>query len=79
MQDLIVALIVAVATLYALWRLAPAGWRRGAARGLANVATRNGASADTARKIEQRVGTTGGCGSCDDCKGCAKGVGTQQP
>ena len=71
MQELIVTLIVTGAPLYAVWRLAPAGWRRGAARGLAGLAARGGASTDTTQKIEQRVGTTSGCGSCDRCQGCA--------
>lgn len=79
MQDLIVALLVGSATLYAVWRLAPAVLRRQAARRLAGLATRSGASAGTARRIEQRVATASGCGSCDRCKGCASGTRSPAP
>ncbi len=56
MQQLVVALIVAAAALYALWHFMPARWRQG-------LVARLG--------LNPRVGQTGGCHDCDDCGACA--------
>jgi len=60
MQNLIVALIVAVAVAYALLRVMPAPVKRKLARML-------GASEQQA----QQLGDAGACGSCSSCKACA--------
>lgn len=60
MQELIVALIVAVAVAYALLRIAPASFKRKLARMF-------GASEQRA----QQLGDAGSCGSCSSCKACA--------
>ncbi len=76
-QDLVTCLIVLAAAAYAAWKLAPATWRRGAARQSGKLARVAGADAATARRIEIRAvsaaDAAGGCGSCGPCKGCAVG------
>ena len=60
MQNLIVALIVAAAFGYALWRFMPASLKQKLLRQL-------GASEQQA----QKAGSAGACGSCSSCKACA--------
>lgn len=60
MQELIVALIVAVAVAYALMRIVPASLKRKLARMM-------GAS----EKRAQQISAAGACGSCSSCKACA--------
>lgn len=74
LQQVIVGLIVGLAALYALWRFMPAAWRRSAAAGLASGTHRAGlVDADSARKLQARLGQASGCGACDSCGGCASG------
>jgi hypothetical protein len=60
MQNLIVALIVAAAVTYAIWRFTPGAVKLKLARLL-------GASEAQAQKL----GNAGACGSCSSCKACA--------
>lgn len=60
MQELIVALIVAAAIAYALWRIAPAAFKQTLARKLG-----------VSEKRAQQIGNAGACGSCSSCKACA--------
>ena len=72
MQNLIVALIVGFAALYAAWRWMPNAWRRGAASKLAAGTHKVGlVDAAAADKLAASLGKTSGCGACDDCNGCA--------
>ena len=71
MQLLIVAAIVAVALVYAVWKLMPAALRRALAPRAAALAQRLGASDANARRVEAKLTTGGACGSCDTCKACA--------
>lgn len=72
-QQLIVGLIVALAALYAVWRWMPAGWRRSAARSLADGSQRAGL-VDPARAdaLAASLAKASGCGSCDSCGTCGK-------
>lgn len=56
-ETLLVALIVAAAALYAMWRVLPRTLKQ---RVLACLGW------------SQRLADTGGCGSCSSCKGCAR-------
>lgn len=71
-QQLIVALIVAAAAIYAVWRWMPAGWRRGAAHKLA-AGTHRAGLVDKARadELAASLSRTSGCGACDSCGSCA--------
>lgn len=63
LQTAVVALLVPACTLYAAWKLAPAAWRRGAARGLLRLPL----PAPLARRLQAaaRAGSTCGCDGCD--------------
>lgn len=70
-QQIIVALIVALAALYAVWRWMPAGWRRAVAAGLAAGTQRAGlVDAERAKGLAASLGKSSGCGSCDSCGSC---------
>jgi dihydroxyacid dehydratase/phosphogluconate dehydratase len=71
-QQIIVALIVALAAFYALWRWMPAGWRRAAAGKLATGSQRAGlVDAEQAQRLAQTLSKSSGCGACDSCGSCA--------
>jgi len=76
LQNLVVLLIVAAAAGYSAWKLAPAHWRRGAAKQSGQIARAAGVGETLARRIEIRVvaaADASGCGNCGPCKGCAVG------
>ena len=77
MQAFIVALIVLAATIYSVWKLAPAALRNALAARSGSIAHATGASETLARRIEikavEAAANAGGCGSCGPCKGCAVG------
>ena len=72
-QNIVVALIVAFAALYATWRWMPAGWRRSAAQKLASGTQRAGL-VDQARadQLAASLAKSSGCGACDTCGACGK-------
>ncbi len=55
MQQLVVALIVLVAALYAVWHFLPARWRQ-------RLVMRAG--------LNPRIGQAGSCDDCDECGAC---------
>jgi hypothetical protein len=71
MQELVVAIIVAGAVLYALLRLLPAGLRQRLAQQVGKLGHMLGLSAERADALTQRLEQGGGCGTCKSCKGCA--------
>jgi uncharacterized protein DUF6587 len=70
-QDLVVALIVVAAALYAIWILMPAGVRRTGAAALASLARRCGLGEQESRRLQTKLATHSSCGACESCKGCA--------
>lgn len=70
-QELIVALIVAVAAVYALWYWMPRGLRQRLAVRLAGGSQRLGLPAAGAQRLADAVGTAGGCGACDSRSTCS--------
>lgn len=64
LQAAVVALLVPTCTLYAAWKLAPAAWRRAAARGLLRLPL----PAPLARALQGAARGGGACG-CDGCGG----------
>jgi hypothetical protein len=71
-QQIIVALIVALAAFYAVWRWMPAGWRRAAAGRLASGSQRAGlVDAERAQRLADSLSKSSGCGACDSCGSCA--------
>lgn len=71
-QQIIVALIVALAAVYAVWRWMPANWRRAAAAKVAAGSHRAGlVDADRAQQLAASLGKTSGCGSCETCGSCS--------
>jgi len=71
-QQIIVALIVALAAVYAVWRWMPAKWRRAAAAKVAAGSHRAGlVDADRAQQLAASLGKTSGCGSCETCGSCS--------
>ena len=79
-QNIVVALIVALAACYATWRWMPAGWRRTAAKKLASVTQRAGL-VDQARadRLAASLAKNSGCGACDTCGACGKADAKQPP
>jgi hypothetical protein len=71
-QQIIVALIVALAAVYAAWRWMPGRWRRALAVKIAAGSQRAGlVDAQRARQLAAALGKTSGCGSCDSCGACS--------
>ena len=71
LQQIAVGVIVALAALYATWKLLPRGLRARLAQAVARRARRGGwldpaEEASLARRL-----AAGGCGSCDSCGTCA--------
>jgi hypothetical protein len=71
-QQIIVALIVALAALYAVWHWMPNAWRRVLAAKVALGSQRAGlVGEERARQLAASLGKASGCGSCDDCGACS--------
>jgi hypothetical protein len=66
MQNLLVAVIVLACTVYAVWALLPAGWRRALARRLATAPW----PAPIKRRLQQASQAGNACG----CNGCDRGA-----
>jgi|GEM_PF-860743 len=74
-QNIIVALIVGLAALYAVWRWMPASWRRSAAGHVASGTQRAGlVNEERAQQLAATLAKTSGCGSCDSCGSCGSGA-----
>ena len=71
MQGLVVAMIVAFATVYASIKFMPAAYRRALAARAASLVARWGMSKINARRVEAKLASGGACGSCETCKACA--------
>ncbi len=71
LQGLLVAMIVSIASSYALLKFIPGAWRRRVAAGASRLAVRWGLSDADARRVEAKLASGGACGSCDSCKACA--------
>jgi hypothetical protein len=71
-QHIAVALIVALAAVYAVWRWMPGPWRRALADKIAAGARRAGLiDARRARHLAASLAKTSGCGACGSCGGCS--------
>jgi hypothetical protein len=71
-QQIVVALIVALAAIYAVWRWMPGNWRRAAAAKVAAGSHRAGlVDAERAQQLAASLGKTSGCGSCESCGSCS--------
>ncbi|MGJ7507962.1 DUF6587 family protein [Variovorax sp. GT1P44] len=78
-QQIVVALIVVLAAVYAVWRWMPGNWRRAAAARLAAGSQRAGlVDAERAQQLAASLGKTSGCGSCDTCGSCSTGAGSRK-
>ncbi len=75
MQAVVVAMIVALATIYASITFMPGAWRRTLAARAATLVARWGVSEANARRVEAKLASGGACGSCETCKACATPVG----
>ncbi len=71
MQNLLVALIVLACTVYAVWALLPAGWRRSLAARLAAAPW----PAPIQRRLQQAAQRGNACG----CNGCDRGAPSAKP
>lgn len=79
-QDLIVAVIVAAALLYALWYWMPKAWRHRVAHRLAAGSRRAGlVDADRAERLASALAKDTGCGACQQCGPAAPPCGTGGP
>ena len=64
MQQTVVAIIVLLAALYAVWRWLPAQLKRRAAHGIASSSERLGVTdAEGAQKLQQALQAPSGCGA----------------
>lgn len=70
MQEVAVFVIVALAALYAAWKVMPGAWRARLAQPVLGWARRRGWLSDPAAAVLARRLNAGLCGSCDDCGGC---------
>lgn len=72
MQNLVVALIVVAAVLFAAWRFVPAAVREPLLLRMAGAA-RAARLPRVAQRLDRAVRVSGGCGSgCGSCGGCPK-------
>ena len=71
MQGVVVAMIVALATVYASIKFMPGAWRRSLAARAASLVARWGVSEANSRRVEAKLASGGACGSCETCKACA--------
>jgi hypothetical protein len=75
-QQIIVALIVALAAIYAVWHWMPGAWRRALAARVAAGSQRAGwVDAERAGRLAASLAKTSGCGSCESCGGCSASAG----
>jgi hypothetical protein len=74
MQEIAVFVMVALATLYALWKFMPRGLRARLAGATAGWARRRGRLTDDGAAALARRLTAGGCGNCKSCRACAPGL-----
>lgn len=80
LQNLIVAVIVAAALLYAVWYWMPKTWRAGLARRLASGSRRAGlVDAERAERLASALAKDTGCGACQQCGPAAEPCGTRGP
>ncbi|XAH21684.1 DUF6587 family protein [Xylophilus sp. GW821-FHT01B05] len=70
-QEIVVAVVVAIAALYATWYWMPARWRQRLALRLATNVQRLGVRQAGAERVAQAVGAAPGCSSCESCGSCA--------
>jgi hypothetical protein len=71
-QQIVVALIVALAAVYAVWHWMPGNWRRAMAAKVAAGSQRAGlVDEERAGRLAESLGKTSGCGSCDSCGSCS--------
>jgi len=75
MQQAAVFVIVAVAGLYAAWKLMPRALRARLAQGIVRWGRRRGRLSDEEATVLARRLTASGCGSCDSCGTCATAPG----
>ena len=79
-QQIIVAVIVALAAIYAVWRWMPSKWRRAAAGKVAAGTHRAGLVDESrAQQIAASLAKSSGCGSCDSCGSCGTAGGKTPP
>jgi hypothetical protein len=71
MQELTVALIVALAFVYAVWRVTPQALRRLVAAALLASCRRLGWQGPSSLRLAERVAADASCGSCKTCGGCS--------
>ncbi|MDM0113015.1 hypothetical protein QTI66_12725 [Variovorax sp. J22R133] len=70
-QQIIVAVIVALAAIYAVWRWMPSKWRKAAAGKVAAGTHRAGLVDESrAQQLAASLAKSSGCGSCDSCGSC---------
>jgi hypothetical protein len=73
LQQVAVFAIVALASVYAVWKLMPRALRARLAHAMLGWAQRRGRlSGENVAALEQRL-TASGCGSCDSCGNCGTG------
>jgi len=70
-QEIAVAIVVAIAALYAVWYWMPGRWRQRLAAQLAGTGRRLGLRQASAERVAQAVGEAPGCSSCESCGSCA--------
>jgi hypothetical protein len=70
MQAAAVAVIVALAAVYATWKLMPRALRARLASGVVGWARRRGRLTEDGATLLSRRLNAGGCGSCDSCGSC---------
>jgi len=71
MQEIAVFVIVALAAIYAAWKLMPRFWRARLAQATVDWAQRRGRFSDQDAAALARRLTASGCGNCDSCGSCA--------
>jgi hypothetical protein len=75
-QQIIVALIVALAAVYVVWRWMPGKWRQALAVKVAAGSRHAGlVDAERAARLAASLARTSGCGACDRCGACSTAAG----
>ena len=74
MEQVLVAVIVVLASAYATWTMMPRALRTRIAIAVVGLSRRAGLKGSGAAQLAERISASPGCTGCESCKGCQAGI-----